>query len=269
MSVPLLTGAKRDLHSSCWVWCINWHTCCRPIGCDKKKRKKDAGQHKVCQQNAKFSFDKVSQVLWCHQTSHFISHFSTLLFMRAAWHSQGCRQRIRWRRGSLTEHLWITTLAEKLLLQCDSEPVKAAAPVRQPALSAAKQSVKLTGTHLHITCFIYTYNLTCRLPEVYLQDSSGHETNTWVTMIVRPVESRLHLHFINYPRSSLGYSCFLGQQSKKRKSLLSCWSLWTKHRSNESLCCIGSVAHTVYTLFFFGCHKFLFGVVGVVGGGLA
>lgn len=95
-----------------------------------------------------FSFDKVSQILWRYQTSHFISHLSTLLFIRTAWHSQGCRQRIRWRCGSLTEHLLITALAEKLLVQCDSEPVKAAATVKQPVLNATKQSVKLMGTHL-------------------------------------------------------------------------------------------------------------------------
>lgn len=107
-------------------------------------------QSSGCHQMTKKSLDKVSQILWYYQTSHFISHLSTLLFIRAAWHSQGCRQRIRWRCGSLTEHLLITALAEKLLVQCDSEPVKAAATVKQPALNATKQSqsVKLMGTHL-------------------------------------------------------------------------------------------------------------------------
>lgn len=110
-----------------------------------------SGCHQMTKTNkhvSRFSFDKVSQTLWCYQTSHFISHLSTLLFIRAAWHSQGCRQRIRWRCGSLTEHLLITALAEKLLVQCDSEPVKAAATVKQPGLNATKQSVKLMGTHL-------------------------------------------------------------------------------------------------------------------------
>lgn len=40
--------------------------------------------------------------------------------------------------AALTEHLLITTLAEELLVQCDSETVKAAATVKQSTLSVTK-----------------------------------------------------------------------------------------------------------------------------------
>lgn len=65
----------------------------------------------------------------------------------------------------LAQPLLITTPAEELLAQCDSETVKAAATVRQSALSVAKQCE--TYGKQSITGLTCTHNLTCRRLELY------------------------------------------------------------------------------------------------------